>query len=184
MTTEDLMLKYRPENFDEFIGHGATVKSIQNNLGRVHKYLFHGPRGCGKTSLARLVAKELGVNEDWGLIEIDGADKRGVAEARELKKSVVYGVIGGGNKVYVIDEVHMLTTEAFNTLLKTLEEPPNHVYFILCTTEIGEVPDTIRSRCKAGEFQLGTLLDREINSLLDWVIDEEKIDICDEVFHA
>ncbi len=181
--TQELMLKYRPKTFKEFLGNKIAVESILGNLGTVHKYLFHGERGCGKTTLARLIGSELRVS-GFDQYEIDAADNRGIADARKLKQSVPMMPMKGENKLYIIDEVHRLTGEAFDSLLKTLEEPPPHVYFCLCTTNIQKVPKTIRSRCKAGEFQVSPLTTRVMGELLDWVIDKEGLDVSDEVAKA
>ena len=183
---EELMRAYRPKTFEEFVGSKGVIQSVTTNMGVVHKYLFYGPRGCGKTTLARLVAGALGIANEFDLMEIDAADKRKIADARNLK-STVYTLPmegEGHNKIYIIDEVHRLTPEAFDSLLKTIEEPPDFVYFVLCTTDINAVPSTIRSRCKGGEFYLGALSDRSMDQLLDWVTKEEKIEITDDVYYA
>ena len=181
--SEELMRKYRPETFEEFIGHSSTVDSILSNMGKSHKYLFHGERGCGKTTLARLIAGQLEVS-DFDLHEIDAADKTGVEDARALKQSVPMMPMNGKNKIYIIDECHRLTGNAFDSLLKTIEEPPDHVYFVLCTTNIQKVPKTIRSRCKGGEYKVGPLNHRRMGQLLDWVIKEEELDIDNGVMNA
>ena len=149
-----LYRKYRPQSFDEVLGQDHIVTILKNavKLGRVsHAYLFAGTRGTGKTSVARILAKEIGcANVD--LIEIDAASSRGIDEIRALREAVNFTPLSGEVKVYIIDEVHMLTKEAFNALLKTLEEPPSHVVFILATTELEKVPETIVSRCQNFSF--------------------------------
>ena len=170
-----LYRKYRPKDFSEIVGQEYAVKAIQNALktGRIaHAYLFSGPRGIGKTSIARLIAKAvncigkkekapcnecenclaLNTGQFMDLIEIDAASNRGIDEIRSLREAVRYTPAKGIYKVYIIDEVHMLTKEAFNALLKTLEEPPRHVIFILATTEYDKLPSTIVSRTQHFHF--------------------------------
>lgn len=164
-----------------------------------HAYLFYGPRGLGKTSTARILAKSVNclkpkkdgnscgkcdvcVSVQEGkfldLIEIDAASNRGIDQMRELKEKIQFSPTEGKYKVYIIDEVHMLTKEAFNALLKTLEEPPEHAIFILCTTEVHKVPPTILSRCQRFDFRLGTR--KEIEKLLKGVMKKEKIKLEDK----
>ncbi|KKR74438.1 MAG: polymerase III, subunit gamma and tau protein [Parcubacteria group bacterium GW2011_GWB2_40_8] len=150
-----LYRKYRPLNFKDVLGQEHIVEVLKNavNSGRVaHAYLFAGPRGTGKTSVARILAREAGCVE-MDLLEIDAASSRGIDEIRALREGVRFSPLGGSVKVYIIDEVHMLTKEAFNALLKTLEEPPSHVIFILATTELDKVPETIISRCQNFTFR-------------------------------
>ncbi|MFA5001187.1 MAG: DNA polymerase III subunit gamma/tau [Candidatus Paceibacterota bacterium] len=150
-----LYRKYRPSNFNEVIGQeqvtGVLASAIkQDHL--VHAYLFVGSRGTGKTSVARIFAKAIGTSDN-DLIEIDGASNRGIDEIRALREAVRTLPFESKYKVYIIDEVHMLTKDAFNALLKTLEEPPAHVIFILATTEQHKVIDTIISRCQTFIFK-------------------------------
>ena len=147
--------KYRPDNFDEVLGQDHIIEILKNAVkaGRVsHAYLFSGPRGTGKTSAARILAKEIGCSE-FDLLEIDAASSRGIDEIRSLRDAVRFVPLKGKVKVYIIDEVHMLTKEAFNALLKTLEEPPEHAVFILATTESEKIPETIISRCQNFSFR-------------------------------
>lgn len=190
--------KYRPKTFDEMIGQKAVVQTLKNAIknNRVAQaYIFSGMRGIGKTTAARILAKALNcqqgptptpcnkcefcvsVNEDRSIdvLEIDGASNRGIDEVRSLREGVKYKPIHSRNKVIIIDEVHMLTREAFNALLKTLEEPPPHTVFIFATTEFHKVPATIKSRCQHFEFKKISQKDI-INHLLD-ITQKEKITI-------
>jgi DNA polymerase-3 subunit gamma/tau len=146
---------YRPQKFSEIIGQDHIVKILEDSIAhkRVsHAYLFSGSRGTGKTSLARIAAKALGtIAED--IYEIDAASNRGIDDIRHLREHVSVLPFSSPFKVYIIDEVHMLSKDAWNALLKTLEEPPAHVIFILATTELDKVPDTIVSRCQTFAFR-------------------------------
>ena len=150
-----LYRKYRPRTFEEVLGQDHVVAVLKNavKLNRIsHAYLFSGPRGTGKTSVARILARDVGC-ADIDLLEIDAASSRGIDEIRALRDAVRLVPFKSPYKVYVIDEVHMLTREAFNALLKTLEEPPKHAIFILATTEAAKVPETIVSRCQHFVFR-------------------------------
>lgn len=150
-----LYRKYRPSKFSEVIGQESVVQVLSGalKLGNIaHAYLFAGSRGTGKTSVARILARELETQPE-DLYEIDGASNRGIDEIRALREAVGTLPFRSPRKVYIIDEVHMLTKEAFNALLKILEEPPSHVVFILATTELERVPETIISRCQTFAFQ-------------------------------
>lgn len=194
-----LYRKYRPQKFSEISGQIHIVKTISNQIkfGDIaHGYLFSGPRGIGKTTIARLIAKALNCEKRGGdsepcdecnscleisagrsldLIEIDAASNRGIDEIRELREKIRFTPTKGNYKIYIIDEVHMLTKEAFNALLKTLEEPPAHAIFILATTEINKIPATIISRTQRFDFK--KLSVDEIIIKLKEIAQKEKIKI-------
>ena len=156
-----LYRKYRPQTFADIVGQNHIVSVLKNAIDKdqiSHAYLFYGSRGTGKTSIAKIFANEVNRNEEYqkenvDIIEIDAASNNGVDEVRDIKEAIKFLPTEGKYKVYIIDEVHMLTTAAFNALLKTLEEPPAHVIFILATTEIHKIPATILSRCQRFEFK-------------------------------
>lgn len=173
--SEALYNRYRPRRFDDVVGQGAAVRVLKNSLatGRLaHAVLFQGPRGTGKTSVARILAAAVNcaspsAGEPCGecpgckavrdgssllLVEIDAASHRGVDDVREIQEGMRFVPEGGARRVYVVDEVHMLSNHAFNSLLKTLEDPPDHVLFVLATTDPQKVPETVRSRCQALAF--------------------------------
>lgn len=154
MTETALYRKYRPKSFKDVIGQEHVVKTLEGalKLGNIfHAYLFSGSRGTGKTTLARIVAQEIGASAN-DIYEIDAASNNGVDEVRLLNEAVNTLPLESLYKVYIFDEVHMFSKSAFNALLKTLEEPPKHVVFILATTEIDKLPETVISRCQV--FQL------------------------------
>ena len=196
-----LYRKYRPKNFEEVIGQDHITKALQNQIasGKVgHAYLFTGSRGIGKTSVARIfaravnclnnkngspcgeceVCKRLESQNDINIIEIDAASNNRVDDVREIREKVKFLPVGVKYKVYIIDEVHMLTDSAFNALLKTLEEPPAHVIFILATTEAYKLPATILSRCIRFDFRLVSVQD--LTKLLQNIFDKEEISYDDE----
>ena len=200
MAYKALYRTYRPSTFDEVAGQEHIVKTLKNALATgklAHAYLFAGPRGTGKTTMAKLLAKALNCDEGIGhqcneckncqaiiegthpdVLELDAASNNGVDEIRELIEKVKYGTILGRYKVYIIDEVHMLSTGAFNALLKTLEEPPEHVIFILATTEPHKILPTILSRCQRYDFT--KLSDNDIKNRLKSVLEKEGVSYNDE----
>ncbi len=146
--SEVLYRKYRPSNFGEVMGQDHIVSVIEKSIKNkkiAHAYLFSGSRGIGKTSIARILAKDLGTHSD-DIYEIDAASNRGIDDIRAIRDAVNTLPFHSTYKVYIVDEVHMLTKEAFNALLKTLEEPPAYVIFMLATTELEKIPETIISR--------------------------------------
>ncbi|MDO8590251.1 MAG: DNA polymerase III subunit gamma/tau [bacterium] len=150
-----LYRKYRPQTFGDIIGQGHIVKVLEGaiKLGNIsHAYLFSGSRGTGKTSMARILSREIGTSAN-DLVEMDAASNRGIDDVREIRESVNTLPFESKYKVYIIDEVHMLTKDAWNAFLKTLEEPPAHVVFILATTELEKVPETVISRCQTFSFK-------------------------------
>jgi len=150
-----LYRKYRPQVFGDVVGQDHVVRVLEGALkqGNIsHAYLFAGSRGTGKTSVARILAREVGTSEK-DLYEIDAASNRGIDDIREIRDAVGVLPFDSKYKVYIVDEVHMLTKEAFNALLKTLEEPPPHALFILATTEVEKLPETIVSRCQSFTFK-------------------------------
>jgi DNA polymerase-3 subunit gamma/tau len=194
--------KHRPMKFDDVAAQGHVTQTLKNAIKQkrlAHAYLFAGPRGVGKTTTARLLAKlvncqnvsaefepdnacetciEITEGRSFDVLEIDGASNRGVEEIRNLRESVRYAPAKGRYKVYIIDEVHMLTKEAFNALLKTLEEPPPHVMFIFATTEIHKLPATIISRCQRFDFR--RIAVEEIIKNLSTIAEKEGIQLDEE----
>ncbi|MFC2135041.1 DNA polymerase III subunit gamma/tau [Bacteroidota bacterium] len=193
--------KWRPQTFEEVVGQEHITKTLKNailNNRIAHAYLFSGPRGIGKTTTARILAKSLNCtnpqkgepcnecdmcksfqsSQTMDIIEIDGASNRRIEEIRALRESVKYAPTKGQYKIYIIDEVHMLTTESFNALLKTLEEPPSHTLFIFATTDIHKVPLTIISRCQRFDFRRIEMHD--IKAHLKKIAESEKIKIDDQ----
>ena len=169
-----LYRKYRPGDFDEVLGQDHIVKVLKGaiKLGNIsHSYLLFGSRGTGKTTIARIIARELETSPN-DIFEIDAASNRGIDDIRELREGISTLPFDSKYKVYIIDEVHMLTKEAWNALLKTLEEPPAHVIFILATTEIEKVPDTIVSRCQVFTFKKPTTV--VLKELIEKVVKNEK----------
>ena len=193
-----LARKWRPQVFEDVVGQRPITQTLQNAISQqrvAHAFLFTGARGVGKTSTARILAKalncengpqinpcnqcatchEISAGNSMDVIEIDGASNRGIDEIRELRENVRYTPAKSRYKIYIIDEVHMLTREAFNALLKTLEEPPPHIIFVFATTESHKIPATILSRCQRYDFKRIPL--KEIIGSLKRIVEEEKVQI-------
>jgi DNA polymerase-3 subunit gamma/tau len=191
-----LARKWRPQSFSEVVGQDHITETLKKAFEKervAHAYLFAGPRGCGKTTTARLLAKIVNCEKPRGgepcnecasceavaagrhldVIEIDGASNRGIDEIRDLREKISYAPSQGRSKIYIIDEVHMLTPQAFNALLKTLEEPPAHVYLVFATTEPHKVPTTILSRCQRFNFKRLEL--KEIAAQLEKICTRETV---------
>ncbi|MEK7776462.1 MAG: DNA polymerase III subunit gamma/tau, partial [Planctomycetota bacterium] len=200
-----LARRYRPQTFEDIVGQVPIVTTLRNAIrtNRVaHAYLLAGPRGVGKTSMARILSKALNCQHgptetpcnvcdicrhisdgtDIDVLEIDGASNRGIDEVRNIRQNVGYAASRSRYKIYIIDEVHMLTREAFNALLKTLEEPPPHVKFLFATTSASRLPETVQSRCQRFDFKNISLLD--IEKRLSDICNTEGVQIEPAVLHA
>ncbi len=196
--------KYRPQDFDEIIGQEESISILKNSIKRRmihHAFLFSGPRGVGKTSCARILAKalncvkgptispcnkcpnclEITEGRSLDVVEIDGASNRGIDEIRNLREAVKFAPVNSRFKVYIIDEVHQISHDAFNALLKTLEEPPSHVKFIFATTQPEKVPSTILSRCQ--KFNFHPVRVDKIIEKLKFIVEREKLSVKEDILH-
>src|SRR5271157_5034388 len=194
--------KYRPQTFGELIGQEHVKTTLENAITSrrlAHGYIFSGQRGTGKTTVARILARclnceqgptatpcgvcascrEIAAGSGVDVIEIDAASNRGINEMRELRENVRYRPARDRYKIFIVDEAHQITKEAFNALLKTLEEPPEWVVFILCTTEAYEIPNTIASRCQHFSFRSVDFV--EVMNRMRYIVKEEGIEASDEV---
>ena len=199
-----LYRKWRPKNFEDVVGQSHITETLQKAIDTdkvAHAYLFSGPRGTGKTSTAKIFARAMNCvhgptshpcnecevcrhimsGESLDVVEIDAASNRSIEDIRTLRETIKFMPAEGHKKIYIIDEVHMLTTEAFNALLKTLEEPPAHVIFILATTEPERIPMTILSRCQRYEFR--RITSEDIAKRLLYVAGQEQIDLTKGAAH-
>src|SRR5271170_3023500 len=194
--------KYRPQTFDDLLNQEHIIATLRNAIGQnriAHGYIFSGQRGTGKTTVARILArclnciqgptirpcgvcsscKEIAAGNAVDVIEIDAASNRGINEMRELRDNVRYRPARDRYKIFIVDEAHQITNEAFNALLKTLEEPPEWVVFILCTTEAHKIPSTIASRCQ--QFSFRSVDFAELVKRIEWIAQQEGIQADAEV---
>src|SRR5258705_8733022 len=193
--------KYRPQTFADVVNQEHVKTTLENAIAQqriAHGYIFSGQRGTGKTTVARILARclncvkgptaqpcgvcasclEISAGSSPDVIEIDAASNRGINEMRELREAVRYRPARDRYKVFIVDEAHQITSEAFNALLKTLEEPPEWVVFVLCTTESHKIPTTIVSRCQQFSFRLVDF--RDLMARMQWICDQEGITTDDE----
>jgi len=176
-------ITYRPSDFSEIVGNQVTLESLESMISsndRAHAIMFFGPAGCGKTTLARIVAKKFECN-DYDLKEINISDNRGIDTARDIINTAFLKPMAGKSKVYLLDEVHKATPEFQNAILKILEEPPAHVFFILCTTDPEKVIATVRSRCM--QFAVNPLGLKKIKRLVSDIANKEKIILSDDALN-
>lgn len=179
---QSLHIKYRPKNLDDVVGQDSVVKSIKSQVKNPSSqaFLFDGPSGCGKTTLARLLAEGLDCQD---IQEVDAATNNSVEDMRDITSNLRYKAFSGsGNKAIILDEAHMLSKSAWNSLLKSIEEPPEHVYWFVLTTEVGKVPATIKTRCV--HYKLPSVGIDDIFDLLDYVSYHESLELPEEVLEV
>jgi DNA polymerase-3 subunit gamma/tau len=176
--SESLINRYRPQDFDSVIGHKQVLRTIQNTIANnlAHSFIFCGDPGVGKTTLARIIAKKVGCKKP---VEIDGASATGIEAMREITSTLGYKSMNGEAKVIIVDEAHRLSSAAITSLLKAIEEPQAHVYWVLATTELNKIPKAIQTRCQV--YNLGPIPDEEISKLLETVSREEGFSTSPEV---
>jgi len=185
-----LHLDYRPENFDEIVGNKSVIETIKNKIygdDPPHAIILHGPSGCGKTTLGRIISSELGckINSN-DFIEMDIAQMSGVDVAREIRQNMHYLPMESKCRVWLLDEFHRASKAFQDGMLKALEDTPNHVFFILCTTELNKIIKTVQTRCT--KFKVKSLNDKQIGKLIQWILKSEDIkiesDVIEEIINA
>lgn len=179
----ELYRAYRPLEFDDIVGNEEIIQSLRSVLARKEgipsTFLFSGPSGCGKTTLARILAKRLGASGVRNLRELNISNTRGIDAARKIIENVRIRPLGGGSKVVILNECHRATVDFQNAMLEVLEEPPDKVYFILCTTDPQKLLPAVRTRCM--KYEVKKLIKRQMKQLLEEVIEAEEADLSDEV---
>src|SRR5262245_5856210 len=178
--------KYRPKKFADVVAQKEAVSVLEGhfngNVGPPHCVCFCGPTGVGKTTLARISARRLHC-DSFDLIELNAADFKGIDTVRDIRRTMYQIPLGRrGTRVYIFDEAHKLTNDAQNALLKVLEEPPDHAYFILCTTDPSKLLAAVKGRCKAGMVVLGTLSEGDLRTIVEKIARKEGLDVSEDVF--
>lgn len=177
-----LYKKHRPQQLSQIIGNEETISALQNIIedpDRPHSYLLSGPTGCGKTTIARILASEIGI-QGGDFVELDTADFRGIDTVRKIRETAILHPLEGDARLFLLDECHKMTNDAQNALLKILEDTPDHVYFVLCTTDPDKLLKTVRGRCSI--FELRPLNDKQMLTLLRRVVKEEEESLTKQVY--